>query len=69
MIFHDMNQSNSKVLTAQTDTKSPWMMTEDQLCDFVNFCASKFKTENRCARAIVETFLFKASLNKFMIKD
>lgn len=68
MIFYDMNQSNSKVWTAQTDTKSPWVVTEDQLCDFVNFCANKSKTENRCARARVETFLFKASLKKFMIK-
>lgn len=25
-------------------------MTEDQLCDFVNFCANKSKTENTCAR-------------------
>ena len=44
-------------------------MTEDQLCDFVNFCASKSKTENRCAKARVETFLFKGSFKKFVIKD
>lgn len=69
MIFHDMNQSNSEVWTAQTDTKSPWVMTEDQLCDFVNFCANKSKTENTCAKARVETFFFKASLKMFMIKD
>lgn len=69
MIFPLYESSNSKVWTAQTDTKSPWVMTEDQLSDFVNFCANKSKIENRCARASVETFLFKASLKKFMIKD